>query len=279
MSRTVAFFSSLALVALLSSCGSETTSRGEVLPRGLGKADGTASCVNLCGGQAPAGCFCDEECEAHGDCCSDKAAACDAQPASCDGLCGQKHPSGCFCDAGCALYGDCCEGAVESCASRACQSNEQCAANEYCASAEGSCGRGICQSRPSFCPDDYEVLCGCDDVTYFSRCEAARAGANIAETGACQGLGSCSSQSREVCNLMSSCIWNAGAGQCMDAPTVSCAPMDAEAEAGDCQTFWGFKWDGATCQEVLGCACHGSACGALYGDADACARAQAHCAE
>ncbi|MEM6295279.1 MAG: D-Ala-D-Ala carboxypeptidase family metallohydrolase [Myxococcota bacterium] len=34
------------------------------------------SCVGYCGGEAPSGCFCDEECEANGDCCPDAAREC-----------------------------------------------------------------------------------------------------------------------------------------------------------------------------------------------------------
>jgi subtilisin family serine protease len=34
------------------------------------------SCAGSCGRQAPAGCYCDRECEAHGDCCPDKEALC-----------------------------------------------------------------------------------------------------------------------------------------------------------------------------------------------------------
>ncbi|WP_437322215.1 hypothetical protein [Sorangium sp. So ce394] len=40
------------------------------------KLDPAASCVNRCGGQAPAGCYCDSLCSRIGDCCPDKAPTC-----------------------------------------------------------------------------------------------------------------------------------------------------------------------------------------------------------
>jgi hypothetical protein len=48
----------------------------------LGKADQAGSCegegTDHCGGQSAGSCYCDDECEAFGDCCHDKAAVCDA---------------------------------------------------------------------------------------------------------------------------------------------------------------------------------------------------------
>jgi hypothetical protein len=38
------------------------------------------SCVGLCGSQAPAGCFCDQQCQSFGDCCPDKVEVCGGAP-------------------------------------------------------------------------------------------------------------------------------------------------------------------------------------------------------
>ncbi|MCC6748222.1 MAG: hypothetical protein IT371_11215 [Deltaproteobacteria bacterium] len=89
--------------------------RGQLLPRGEGKADGGNSCAGICGKQARAGCWCDAGCEKYGDCCADKSQFCDAKPASCVGLCGKKNPAGCWCDEGCAKYGDCCADVGAAC--------------------------------------------------------------------------------------------------------------------------------------------------------------------
>lgn len=45
-----------------------------------GSGGGSTSCVGYCGGQAPGGCWCDDQCSANGDCCSDKSSAC---PSTC----------------------------------------------------------------------------------------------------------------------------------------------------------------------------------------------------
>ncbi len=45
------------------------------------QAEGLASCAGSCGGQAAAGCWCDDGCSSYGDCCTDYAAFCVAAPA------------------------------------------------------------------------------------------------------------------------------------------------------------------------------------------------------
>jgi hypothetical protein len=68
------------------------------------------SCVesDVCGGQAPGGCWCDPGCVTYGDCCVD--GPCTTAAGSCEasGSCGGQAPGGCWCDAGCAEFGDCC---------------------------------------------------------------------------------------------------------------------------------------------------------------------------
>ncbi|HET6584530.1 MAG TPA: hypothetical protein VFG69_13805 [Nannocystaceae bacterium] len=54
--------------------GQADDTRGEWTPSG--KADEIASCVDACGGQAAAGCWCDDQCTGFGDCCPDFATAC-----------------------------------------------------------------------------------------------------------------------------------------------------------------------------------------------------------
>ena len=69
-----------------------------------------ASCMesDVCGGQAPSGCWCDPSCATYDDCCAD--GPCTTVETSCEasGACGGQAPSGCWCDAGCAEFGDCC---------------------------------------------------------------------------------------------------------------------------------------------------------------------------
>ncbi len=103
------------------------------------------SCVGNCGNKAPGGCWCDSSCAQYGDCCADKAQACDGvqptptptpnptptptptpnptptptpdptDPNSCVGNCGKKAPGGCWCDSSCQSYGDCCSDKQQVC--------------------------------------------------------------------------------------------------------------------------------------------------------------------
>ncbi len=75
------------------------------------------TCEGNCGGQSPAGCWCDEECFGNGDCCDDVCEFCDDLDGcnSCQDICGDQAPGGCWCDAGCVDLGDCCNDACELC--------------------------------------------------------------------------------------------------------------------------------------------------------------------
>jgi hypothetical protein len=79
----------LATLAFMSGCTTETTPSDPGAERSpIGKADQTGSCragdEDFCGGQSDGNCWCDDECEAFGDCCSDKPVACDGvEPAFC----------------------------------------------------------------------------------------------------------------------------------------------------------------------------------------------------
>lgn len=74
------------------------------------------SCEVSCGGQAPGGCWCDDQCTGFGDCCGDFQQFCgQPDPNSCVGNCGQQAPGGCWCDAQCLGLGDCCGDKVPVC--------------------------------------------------------------------------------------------------------------------------------------------------------------------
>jgi hypothetical protein len=64
--------------------------------------------------------------------------------------------------------------------------DSQCAPDQYCAKAIGDCeGTGTCISRPEFCTEEFNPVCGCDGNTYSNSCYAARAGVNVAHQGSC----------------------------------------------------------------------------------------------
>jgi len=83
-----------------------------------GGGGGGDSCAGFCGGQAPAGCWCDTACINFGDCCPDKRVQCGGSGAAgtCVGSCGlQSAPGSCWCDSLCSQFGDCCPNKVSIC--------------------------------------------------------------------------------------------------------------------------------------------------------------------
>jgi hypothetical protein len=45
----------------------------------------------------------------------------------------------------------------------------------------------VCAPRHVLCPAKYDPVCGCDENTYWSRCETAWGGTSVAHEGACEG--------------------------------------------------------------------------------------------
>jgi hypothetical protein len=67
----------------------------------------------------------------------------------------------------------------------ACRSNDDCAATELCATGLCEGGLGVCNERPTMCPDTDSPVCGCDGQTYQNGCFADMAGVRLARTGPC----------------------------------------------------------------------------------------------
>lgn len=77
------------------------------------------------------------------------------------------------------------EGACKG-AEKACQTNKQCKAGNYCAKDTGQCdAEGVCAQRPQICPFVVAPVCGCNNKTYNNGCLAHRAGVNIKHDGKC----------------------------------------------------------------------------------------------
>ncbi len=72
------------------------------------------------------------------------------------------------------------------CQAATCQSNTECAAEDYCMKDDGDCdGVGVCEPRPSGCAPSGPAICGCDGITYTDRCFSALAGISVDFEGEC----------------------------------------------------------------------------------------------
>jgi hypothetical protein len=221
-------------------CGNGTCEAGETSANCASDCAGSsASCKGICGKQAPAGCFCDDQCMQNGDCCSDKAlvcsgsgptcgngtceagetaascpADCAGSSASCKGICGKQAPAGCFCDDQCMQNGDCCSDKALVCggASGPTCGNGLCEAGESSTSCASDCPASSSTCK-GYCGGKSAGACYCDDqCAQNGDCcpdKVPVCGAGAGGAG-CAGL--CGQQSKEangtVCYCDSQCVQN-----------------------------------------------------------------------
>jgi hypothetical protein len=112
-----------------------------------------ADCTGHCGGQSPDGCWCDEFCFMHDDCCENVCdacpgfSACSPDPSEhCCTICPVTH-CGCWCDHVCIIFGDCCTDVCMYCDHKF----------EWCGAPRNSCV-GLCGTSGAASGD-----CACDD--------------------------------------------------------------------------------------------------------------------
>lgn len=185
-----------------------------------------------------------------------------------------------------------------------CTSSADCAPGEYCEWA-GTCGpiepghTGQCAPIPARCSG--AEVCGCDNVTYPSACDAYRAGVSVQFDQPCEPP-VCAPQDirgEGLCPAFLGVAWDGqrcvaiGGCGCVGEDCASIFPDNASCESafagcasciaqdatgfGDCGAYFGAAWNGMGCQDVGGCECVGADCGALYESFELCEIARGHC--
>lgn len=154
-------------------------------------------CENICGTILGIPCEDGQFCKFPiGEChISDNQGVCVDIPAGCDAV----WDPVCGCDG--VTYGNKCEAHAagasidhEGVCFDACGGllGEPCDEGEFCQLPTGTCDiadlQGVCIPVPEACPEIYDPVCGCDDVTYGNACEAVIAGVQIDHAGPCETI-------------------------------------------------------------------------------------------
>merc|ERR1712137_876876 len=69
--------------------------------------------------------------------------------------------------------------------SNACNSNSDCASDEYCERDFNCNGQGVCTTTPQACVEIFAPQCGCDGNVYENDCFAHAVRVSIASAGGC----------------------------------------------------------------------------------------------
>ena len=89
---------------------------------------------------------------------------------------------------------------------------------------------------------------------------------------ACVPLSGCSCQGPDCSKLFA----DPGACYKVYGVCIPCTAMDAQGQ-GACKMLLGWKWDGSQCVSFGGCSCLGTDCDRVFGSAQICQAAMAHC--
>lgn len=68
-----------------------------------------------------------------------------------------------------------------------CFDHSECDADAFCKKGINDCnGWGQCSEKPDACYEIYDLVCGCDGITYDNNCFAQAAGVNVAYKEECK---------------------------------------------------------------------------------------------
>jgi len=67
-----------------------------------------------------------------------------------------------------------------------CSGHGDCSLGEYCDTAHNGCGgAGACRPRPDLCTEEYDPVCGCNELSFDNACFAAMEGITVFASGVC----------------------------------------------------------------------------------------------
>jgi agmatine/peptidylarginine deiminase len=235
-------------------------------------------------------------------CGCNNCAFCDGSGSSCEGNCGGEAPAGCFCDSQCVQYNDCCDDYQQQCVCQPQCSGKQCGSNG-CGGSCGTCAAGSTCNASGQCVATCTPQCGgkqCGSNGCGGSCGTCAAGSTCNASGQCVATctpqcggkqcgsdgcgGSCGTcAAGSTCNASGQCVATAG-GSCVGKCGVQSGPngcwCDNQcAQYGDCCADYQQVCVVGTCEGN----CGGKSDGACYCDAqctqsnDCCTDYQAEC--
>jgi hypothetical protein len=82
-----------------------------------------------------------------------------------------------------------------------CDRNSDCQPDvEVCDKPHCDAPRGVCKRRPNVCPNEQQITCGCDGITYWNSCLRLQAGVESGTPDECtEGAKTCSSPDANEC--------------------------------------------------------------------------------